>query len=168
MKDQREFTNYLSIQPVIDKIINRKQKDKAFYVRMVENCLAKLSGAFVARAVHNEESFNSWRLSGNSTVTDIFLNFSGEKWLYRIFSPLVLIPQANILPLYRECLELNDKILPTCSMCISDDVIGVVVQGFVDGLTPEHFDSMIHHSIGAAGSLVKELAQKFGEPLFRG
>ena len=169
MKDHREFTNYLGLpfgkknKPA--KVDPPPIKDKEYYVKMVEDFYRSLPDIDPAEHVlDNEEDFRSWRLYRGSTVTFISLDFRNGTHTLRMFSPLVYIPQSKILPIYRECLELNDRLF-NCSLCTVKDVIGLVVRRPLEGLEPKDFESMTHYFTGVADDLDNALADKFGAKL---
>lgn len=142
------------------------EKVRDDYVIMVEDFYRsnKLDPAEYIQV--DEENHKRWVCYRGSTVNYIYLIFQDQKSTLRIFSPLVFIPQTNILSLYRKCLELNHSSLVSCSLCIVNDVIGLVIERFLDGLDPEELSIMIDCLTGSADKLDNVLADEFGALIY--
>ena len=109
-----------------------------------------------------EENVFNWHLMRGSAAVYIYLFLhEGEARTIRIVSPIVFIPQKNILPLYRRCLEINLELI-NCALCAMDDKIAVVHERPTDGLVPEELDSSIQYLSSVADDLDDRLSNEFG------
>lgn len=132
-----------------------------YYIEMIENFYRSIENDPNEYLLDNEKNHKRWVLYRGSIVTYIYLNLGEEKSTLRIFAPLVYLPQTNILPLYRECLEYNFSLV-NCSLCVLSDTIGLVVERPLEGLDPIELTGMISYLTAVADDLDNKLAEKFG------
>lgn len=168
MRDISEFSNYLGNpfkprnQPQLPTV-----KDNDYYIKMVETCYGDLTNIKASEhIIEDDETHKSWELFSGNVVTYIYLNFKNEIPTLRVLTPLVYMPQSNILPMYRECLELNNSVYYG-SICIIKDVVFLVMQRPLDGLDAEQFKNIILYFAGFGDDLDDKLAEKFGAQLYK-
>ena len=118
---------------------------------------ARLEGSGTERA--------GWRIQRGSAPVFILLEDSGERSALRIESPILRLPSANLLPFYRRCLEINDR-LRECALAVRDDVILLVSDRPLEALEPQEVAQSIDILSFAADNLDDELAKEFGAKLF--
>lgn len=168
MKQHEDFSNcgWFGKKPVPVSKIDVPVRDRHYYIKMVEDYCRSNNLDPAKYILDDEENHKRWVLYRGSTVNYVYLTFRDNNSTLRIFSPLVFIPQVNILPLYRECLELNHSSLVSCSLCVVDDVIGLVIERFLDGLDPEELSIMIDYLTEIADKLDNALADKYGALIY--
>ncbi len=112
-----------------------------------------------------EDGTESWVFSEGSVLTNIYLLFEKDPPSLRIFTPLVFIPQKNILTLYRACLEANFELI-NCALCVNRDTVGLVAERSLDGLDPQELASSINYISKVGDNLDNMLKDDFGAKIF--
>ena len=106
-----------------------------------------------------------WYIFRGSTLTYIFIGVYDDFKSLRIFSPILYLPEENILPFYRRCLEINFELI-NCAICVRDDRVALVVERPLEGLDPEELEGMIEYMLGVADELDNKLADEFRAKIF--
>jgi hypothetical protein len=118
-----------------------------------------------ARLESRENGRGGWQFQRGSASIFIYLEDAGDRQALRIVSPILYLPPANLLPFYRRCLEINDG-LRDCALAVQDDVILLVSDRPLDGLTPEEIVQNIDILSMAADNLDDQLAKEFSAKLY--
>jgi len=106
-----------------------------------------------------------WVVSRGSALIYILLNDRDGMHSLRIVSPIVYLPEENILPFYRKCLELNMGLF-NCSLAASEDTVYVVHERPIAGLDAEEFEGTLSFLGSVADDLDNNLADEFGAKIF--
>lgn len=101
---------------------------------------------------------------GSAVVFFLIGNIDGIDSI-RIAAPIIYLPQDNLLPLYRRCLELNFQAL-NCAFAINKDKIVVVSERLLSGLDLQEFTSMVSQVSFVADKFDNILADEFGAKLY--
>ncbi len=106
-----------------------------------------------------------WCIPRGSATTFIFLEDTEDRNALRIESPILRLPDHNILPFYRRCLEINTR-LRGCALAAQDDAIVLVSDRPLEGLDPEELARGIDSLTFYADNLDDELSKEFGAKLY--
>jgi len=128
--------------------------------KMVENFFQKV-GLNANTSRLQDADTPAWFVTRGSAAVYISLHESDGATSLRVFSPILYLPQENILPFYRRCLEIN-RGLVNCALCVQEDRVALVSQRFVTGLDPEELEGTIAYLGAAADDLDNKLADEFG------
>jgi len=102
-----------------------------------------------------------WVIRRGSAITYIMI-FEYENFTsIRIYSPILYLPEENILPFYRKCLETNFNLV-NCAICVYEDKVALVVERPIGGLDPEELQGMINYLSSVADDLDNKLGDEFG------
>jgi hypothetical protein len=129
-------------------------------IGMVEEFFRKAHLKASNHRVQNAD-FPLWAVIRGSAVVYISLHENDGRGSLRVYSPVVFLPQENILPFYRRCLEINRGLL-NCALCADEDRIGLVSQRPIEGLDPEELESTVGYLAAVADDLDTKLADEFG------
>lgn len=134
-------------------------ENNRYYIELVEKFFTSVGADPNEYVVDEDENVKSWRIFRGSSISFIHLNFT-EKIL-RIASPIIFLPQNNILALYRECLEINFT-LPNCTIYAKDEVIGIAHYRPLEGLDYEEFSATVDILSGVSDDLDDIFKEKYG------
>ena len=118
-----------------------------------------------AQRVKTDPSEICWTITRGSSVNYIFLTKIGDIDTVRVASPILFLPQENLLPLYRRCLELNFMVLD-CAFAINKDMIVVVSERPILGLDATEFENMMRQVSYIADTYDNQLADEFHARLY--
>lgn len=107
-----------------------------------------------------------WWVQRGSAVIFIILNDHDGLTSVRIISPILYLPEENILPFYRRCLEINMGLL-NCALGVTQDKVTVVSERPIAGLDPVEFEGTIDFLSAVADDLDDKLANEFNAKLYR-
>ena len=108
----------------------------------------------------------AWQIMRGSAV--IFITIMEDDdgdVLFRLTSPIVVMPDENLLPLYRHCLELNFQLVG-CSIGIKDSEIVVIHGRYAEGLDQEEINEAITYLSNFSDDLDDKLVAEFGGQLW--
>ena len=105
-----------------------------------------------------------WAMRGTAVVY-VFVNEHEEGNTIRIVSPILFLPEDNLLPFYRACLEINSELVG-CAMAIDKDVVMLVHERPLKGLDAEEISDNMHMLAHFADRFDNELAQEFGAKIY--
>ena len=106
-----------------------------------------------------------WFAIRGSAYIYIFINQYDNFNSIRVYSPILYLPEENILPFYRKCLELNWE-LKNCAICVYENEVALVVERPIEGLDPEEVEWTIDYLSQVADNLDNKLADEFGARIF--
>ena len=116
--------------------------------RAVEEILAQL-GVDPAAARMDVESGYGWNFLRGSALIEIYL--TPEDWGYlQVLSPIMHLPQNNLLALYRRLLETNLQ-LTNASLGVHEDVVYVFHERLLEGLDAAEADVIIRRLAQVCG-----------------
>ena len=80
--------------------------------------------------------------------------------IFELYSILCEIPQQNILPFYRKCLELN-LILCGGTIIINETQVCFVQKRSIDDIAEEELSNMITYHLNVSTGLLNDLSEEF-------
>lgn len=136
-----------------------KEISKEDCITMVENFLNKIGLNPSEQRLKGDTI--GWVAVRGSAITYIMI-FEYENFAsIRIYSPILYLPEENILPFYRKCLEINFELV-NCAICVYEDKVALVVERPIGGLDPEELEGMVNYLSSVADDLDNKLADEFG------
>ncbi len=134
------------------------------YAATVEQILLTL-GVDPLRARLNTEAGFGWSFQRGSAVIEVYVSQQENAGYLQVLSPIMHLPQAGLLPLYRRLLELNLQ-LTNASLGVYLDVVYLFSERPVDGLDANEANSIITLVAGYADELDDKLVAEFGGRLY--
>ena len=113
----------------------------------------------------NTEEGYGWSFQRGSAVIEIYVNHQNDIGYLQVLSPIVHLPESNLLPLYRRLLELNLQ-LTNASLGIYLDVVYVFSERPLEGLDGNEANSIIDLVSAYADDLDDKLVNEFGGRLY--
>jgi hypothetical protein len=102
-----------------------------------------------------------WNFRRGSALIEIYIAVHEGVGYLQVLSPLLHLPQSNLLPLYRRLLEINLQIT-AAALGVHNDVIYVFHERPLEGLDVSEANTIINTVAGYADDLDDKLAQEFG------
>lgn len=134
-------------------------------VDMVEKFMKERGLDPKKQAISNKKGITSWGVVRGSALIYIFILDSEDgSPTIRVVSPILILPDKNILPLYRKCLEINMNLFG-CALAVDEDRIVVVSERPINGLDVSELDWMLDHLAHVADEYDNRLADEFGATL---
>lgn len=133
-------------------------------IKMVDNFFQKI-GLDSSRQKLPDRDTTGWWAQRGSAIVYIILNEHDDLETIRIISPILNLPNENILPFYRRCLEINMSLF-NCAIGVYDDKVVLISERPIDGLDPEELEGNINFLSGVADDLDNKLADEFGANLY--
>lgn len=134
------------------------------YAATVEQILAKL-GIDPAQSRLSSDAGYAWSFRRGSAIIEIYVSQQGEQGTLQVLSPIMHLPSAGLLPLYRRLLELNLQ-LNNAALGVYLDVVYVFYERQVDGLDAVEVDTIIGNVAHYADTLDNQLVNEFGGRLY--
>lgn len=106
-----------------------------------------------------------WNFKRGSALIEIYIAVHEGTGYLQVLSPLMHLPQANLLPLYRRLLEINLQIT-AAALGVHNDVVYVFHERPLEGLIAEEANTIINTVAGYADDLDDKLVQEFGGRLY--
>ena len=128
---------------------------------------SKIVEAFLKKAGLNPDQQRlqgdvvGWVAQRGSAMCYIFLNSGKDSDTVRIVAPFLYIPQENLLPFYRRCLEIN-RDLTSCAIAVDEDVVLIVHERPTLDLSSEELEYGIQIVGYIADELDDSLSKEFG------
>lgn len=133
-------------------------------VQSVEKILQQI-GVSPAQARLKLEQGYGWHFRRGSAVIEIYITEQGGRGYLQVLSPIMHLPSAGLMPLYRRMLELNLQ-LTNASLGVYYDVVYVFNERPLVGLDPEETNNIITLVAGYADDLDNQLVNEFGGRLY--
>ena len=131
--------------------------------RAVEEILASI-GVDAAAARMEVESGYGWNFLRGSALIEVYL--TPEDWGFlQVLSPIMHLPQSNLLALYRRLLELNLE-LTNAALGVHEDVVYLYHERLLEGLDAVEADAVLRRIAGVADELDDVLVEEFGGRLY--
>ncbi len=128
-------------------------------VEMVESFLRKV-GLNPEILKVPEQSGTGWTFSRGSAELFVGLRENNGRGVVVIMSPLVYLPEQNLLPFYRRCLEINMELI-NCALAASEDKIYLVHERPIEGLDPVEIEGTLDYLSNVADNLDDRFASEF-------
>ena len=135
----------------------------ALSARVVENILASID-VDPTTARMDVESGYAWNFWSGSALIEIYL--TPEDWGYlQVLSPIMHLPQSNLLPLYRRLLELNLE-MTNAALGVHEEVVYVFHERLLEGLDAVEADVIVRRLAQYADELDDVLVEEFGGRMY--
>lgn len=106
-----------------------------------------------------------WHFRRGSAVIEIYITEQNGRGNLQVLSPIMHLPTAGLLPLYRRMLELNLQ-LTNAALGVYYDVVYVFNERPLEGLDPSETNYIISMVAAYADQLDNQLVNEFGGRLF--
>lgn len=106
-----------------------------------------------------------WSFQRGSALLEVYLVQQEDREYFQVLSPIMHLPDGNLLPLYRRLLELNLS-LTNASLGVYLDVIYVFNERPLQGLDASEADYIIQQIGEYADDLDNQLVNEFGGRLY--
>ena len=132
-------------------------------LRAVEGILAAIGVEPAAARMEVERGFG-WNFQRGSALIEVYLTPEEQGYL-QVLSPIMHLPQSNLLALYRRLLELNLQ-LTNAALGVHEDVVYVYHERLLAGLDAAEADAIIRRLGQYADELDDALAGEFGGRMY--
>ncbi len=130
----------------------------------VEQILAAIGVNPGSARLPTEQGFG-WNFRRGSAIIEVYVSQQADKGHLQVLSPIITLPQVNLLPLYRRLLELNLQ-LTNASLGIFLDTVYVFNERPLEGLDPVEANNIITLVAHYADDLDNRLVSEFGGRLY--
>jgi hypothetical protein len=134
------------------------------YIGMVEQVLMGLGVDPNQSRLQTDEGYG-WTFRRGSAVIEVYITQQGNDGYFQVLSPIIHLPQAGLLPLYRRMLEMNLK-LTNASLGLFQDVVYLFSERALVGLDPQEAQHIITLVAGYADEYDDALISEFGGRLY--
>ena len=129
------------------------------YAAMVQQVLVSI-GIDPDQSRLNVDSGYGWNFRYGSAIIEVYIHRSEEGSYFQVLSPIMHLPQAGLLPLYRRMLELNLQ-LTHAALGVYSDTVYIFSERPLEALDPVEVSSTIY-----ADDLDNKLVAEFGGRLY--
>ena len=148
----------------LNNLFSSKNVTEEECVEMIEKFLEE-RGLDPKHNTNKTKEYISWNVSKGSASIYIYINIADPEFkTIRVVSPIISLPDENILPLYRRCLELNMD-LCGAALAVFEDTIVVISERPIEGLDSSELDWILDHLAYVADELDDQFADEFGAKL---
>jgi len=102
-----------------------------------------------------------WNFKRGSALIEIYIAVHEGVGYLQVLSPIVDLPPANLLPLYRRLLEMNLQ-LTAAALGVFNEIVYVFHERPLDGLDSEEANTIINTVAAYADDMDDKLVQEFG------
>jgi hypothetical protein len=134
------------------------------YAVTVENILISLN-IDPAQARLNTSDGYGWSFRRGSAIIEVYVNEQEGRGYFQVLSPIMHLPAAGLLALYRRLLELNLQ-LTNASIGVHQDVVYIYSERILEGLDAVEANYIITMVAGYADDLDNDLVNEFGGRLY--
>lgn len=134
------------------------------YAATVERILATI-GVPVENARINTDQGYAWSFQRGSAVIELYVSQQDNRGYFQVLAPIMHLPSAGLLPLYRRLLEFNLQ-LTNASLGVYLDVVYVFSERPLEGLDAVEANNIITQVAGYADELDNMLVNEFGGRLY--
>jgi hypothetical protein len=134
------------------------------YAQTVEQILLGV-GVDPTQARMNIQDGFGWSFRRGSAVIEVYVSQQDGTGYFQVLSPILHLPVANVLPLYRRLLELNLQ-LTNAALGVHLDVVYVFSERPLEGLDAVEANNIITLVAGYADELDDKLVTEFGGRLY--
>lgn len=139
-------------------------KPLTYYAEMVQQGLAG-QGIDPGQSRLNISGGYGWNFRYGSAVIEVYIHHNEEGSYFQVLSPIIHLPQAGLLPLYRRMLELNLQLV-NAALGVYHDVVYVFSERPLEGLDQVEISSTIGRVASYADDLDNKLVAEFGGRLY--
>ena len=150
------YGNQLTASPSNDAL--------AGYAAMIQQILAALHIDADSARLQVEGGYG-WNFRYGSAIIEVYIHQNNEGVYFQALSPIVTLPQASLLPLYRHLLELNLQ-LTNAALGVYNDTVYIFSERPLQGLDQVEAESTIQHVANYADTLDDKLVNEFGGRLY--
>jgi hypothetical protein len=136
----------------------------ARYAAMVQQVLASI-GIEPDQSRLTVDSGYGWNFRYGSAIIEVYIHHSEDGSYFQVLSPIMHLPQAGLLPLYRRMLELNLQLV-NAALGVYHDAVYIFSERPLDGLDPVEVNSTISRVASYADDLDNKLVAEFGGRLY--
>ncbi len=111
------------------------------------------------------DSGYGWNFRYGSAIIEVYIHRNQEGSYFQVLAPIVHLPQAGLLPLYRRMLELNLQ-LTNAALGVYNDAAYIFSERPLDGLDAVEVNSTISRVASYADDLDNRLVAEFGGRLY--
>lgn len=111
------------------------------------------------------DSGYGWNFRYGSAIIEVYIHRSEEGSYFQVLAPIMHLPQAGLLPLYRRLLELNLQ-LTSAGLGAYNDVVYIFSERPLEGLDAVEVSSTISRAASYADDLDNKLVAEFGGRLY--
>lgn len=134
------------------------------YAGLVEQILRGI-GVDPALARMNVDSGFGWNFKRGSALIEVYLAQADDITYFQVLSPILHLPQSQVLPLYRRLLELNLQVT-NAAFGLHTDLVYVFSERRLDGLDAQEANSIINLVAQYADEFDDKLQAEFGGRLY--
>ncbi len=134
------------------------------HAQNVEAILQQIGVTPTQARLQTEQGYG-WHFRRGSAVIEIYVSEQDGRGYLQVLAPILHLPSAGLMPLYRRMLELNLQ-LTNASLGVYYDVVYVFNERPLIGLDPEETNNIITLVAGYADDLDNALVNEFGGRLF--
>ncbi len=145
--------------------IQPQQPSIESYAVTVENILISIN-IDPAQARLSTSAGYGWNFRRGSAIIEVYVNEQDGHGYFQVVSPIMHLPAAGLLPLYRRLLELNLQ-LTNASIGVHQDVVYIYSERILDGLDAVEANAIMTMVAGYADDLDNELVNEFGGRFYR-
>ena len=135
----------------------------ALSLQAVEGILAAIGVEPAAARMPVERGYG-WNFQRGSALIEVYLTPEEQGYL-QVVSPIMHLPAANLLALYRRLLELNLQ-LTNAALGLHEDVVYLYHERLLAGLDTGEADAIIRRLARYADELDDALAEEFGGRMY--
>ncbi len=106
-----------------------------------------------------------WNFRYGSAIIEVYIHQNEEGSYFQVLAPIMHLPQAGLLPLYRRMLELNLQ-LTSAALGTYNDAVYIFSERPLDGLDAVEVSSTISRAASYADDLDNKLVAEFGGRLY--
>ena len=143
---------------------SRSNDPLAGYAAMIHQILANLRVDADGARLEVEGGYG-WNFRYGSAIIEVYIHENPEGAYFQALSPIVTLPQANLLPLYRHLLELNLQ-LTNAALGVYSDTVYIFSERPLQGLDQVEAETTIQHVVNYADTLDNQLVSEFGGRLY--
>jgi hypothetical protein len=136
----------------------------AGYAAMIHQILAALRIDADGARLEVEGGYG-WNFRYGSAIIEVYIHQNNEGAYFQVLSPIVTLPQASLLPLYRHLLELNLQ-LTNAALGVFSDTVYVFSERPLQGLDQVEAETTIQQVVNYADTLDDKLVSEFGGRLY--
>lgn len=134
------------------------------YAATVEQILMAM-GIDPTQARLTTDNGYGWSFQRGSAVIEVYISQQDGAGFIQVLSPIIHLPQNNILPMYRRLLELNLQIT-SAAFGVYLDVVYVFSERPLEGMDAPEANSMVTLVAQYADELDDQLVGEFGGRLY--
>jgi hypothetical protein len=106
-----------------------------------------------------------WHFKRGSALIEVYVSVHDGVGYLQVLSPLMVLPQSQLLPLYRRLLEMNLQ-MTAVALGVHQDTVYAFHERPLEGMDAAEANSVINTVAGYADELDDRLVQEFGGRLY--